>query len=178
MIPRIPIPIEQLTAQPYTLWDRQWLALGSGDFGAGHYNAMTVSWGFLGVMWDRPVAQVVVRPHRYTFELMEAYPSFTLCAFASSYRPALDLLGTRSGRDGDKIKESGLTPEKASKVGAPGFEQAELVLECRKIYWQDLEPGHFLEALIDKNYPRKDYHRIYFGEILAAAGVPAYIRHA
>jgi flavin reductase (DIM6/NTAB) family NADH-FMN oxidoreductase RutF len=177
MIPRIPIPVEQLTAQPYALWDKQWLVLTAGDYSAGQFNAMTVSWGFLGVMWDKMVAQVVVRPHRYTYQFIEKYPTFTLCVFASSYRPALNLLGTRSGRDGDKIKDSGLTPEPASRVAAPCFEQAELVLECSKLYWQDLDPAHFLDPQIDKNYPRKDYHRVYFGEVLAVAGIPAYIRH-
>ena len=176
MIPRIPIPVEQLNTQPYTLWDKQWLVLTAGDFSAGQFNAMTVSWGFLGVMWDRMVAQVVVRPHRYTFQFIEKYPTFTLCVFSSSFRPALNILGTRSGREGNKIKEAGLTPERASKVAAPCFEQAELVLECSKLYWQDLDPAHFLDPQIDKNYPRKDYHRVYFGEILAAAGIPAYIR--
>jgi hypothetical protein len=55
-------------------------------------------------------------------------------------------------------------------VAAPGFAEAELILECRKIYWDDMAPGHFLDPSIEKNYPQKDYHRIYFGEIVAAYG--------
>ncbi len=176
MIPRIPIPVEQLSIQPYALWDKQWLVLAAGDFSAGTYNAMTVSWGFLGVVWDRMVAQVLVRPQRYTFDLIEKYPSFTLCGFSAAHRAALNVLGSSSGRAEDKIRESGLTAEKASKVAAPCFEQAELVLECTKLYWQDLDPGHFLDEQIEKNYPRKDYHRIFFGEVVAAAGLPAYFR--
>ena len=176
MIPRIPIPLEQLSVQPYTLWDKQWFVLAAGDFTARQFNAMTVSWGFLGVMWDKMIAQVVVRPHRYTFEFIEKYPTYTLNTFAPAFRPALNLLGSRSGRDGDKIADSGLTPQRAAKVAAPCFEQAELVLECRKLYWQDIDPTHFLDPQLDRNYPRKDYHRAFYGEIVAAAGVPAYIR--
>ncbi len=176
MIPRIPIPIEQLITRSYSLWDEQWFLLTAGDFATGKFNTMTISWGSLGVLWDRPIAQVVVRPHRYTFEFMEQYPSFTLCAFSAKYHEVLDTLGSVSGRDSDKIKESGLTPELAQKVGAPAFAEAELVIECKKLYWQDMDPTHFLDPQLEKNYPRKDYHRMYYGEIVAVEGVPAYFR--
>jgi flavin reductase (DIM6/NTAB) family NADH-FMN oxidoreductase RutF len=130
---------------------------------------MTVGWGSLGTMWGKPFAQVVVRPSRYTREFMEAYDTFTLCAFPENHRKALQLLGSKSGRDGDKIAEAGLTPAASSAVAAPCFEEAELVIECRKIYWQDMDAANFVDADIRKNYPQKDYHRIYFGEIVAAA---------
>jgi flavin reductase (DIM6/NTAB) family NADH-FMN oxidoreductase RutF len=168
---RIPIPIEQLTVKAYSLWEDQWLLLSSGDFAAGHFNCMTISWGSLGVMWGRPFVQVVVRPQRYTFEFMEQYPAFTVCAFPETYRSALNLLGSRSGREIDKMKASGLTPQPASTVTAPVYAEAELAIECRKIYWQDFDPTHFIEPGIHKSYPRRDYHRMYFGEILAVSGI-------
>ncbi len=167
---RHPIDIYAFTAQPLHLFDRQWLLLTSGDFKRGEYNAMTISWGSLGIMWGRPFVQVVVRPQRYTYEFMEAYDSFTLTAFSKEYRKALNLLGTKSGRDGDKITEAGLTPVASECVAAPGFDEAELVMECRKMYWQDFDPTHFLNTSIDRNYPINDYHRVYFGEILAIHG--------
>jgi len=176
MIPRIPIPIEQLVTHTYTQWENQWFLLAAGDFDAGKFNFMTVSWGSLGVMWDKPVVQVVVRPHRYTFEFLEQHPSFTLSAFGQRYHEVLDMVGSVSGRDVDKVRQSGLTPQKSSKVGAPSFEQAELVFECKKLYWQDLDPAHFLDPAIEKHYPRKDYHRLYLGEVLAVSGTPAYLR--
>ena len=172
---RIAIPVEQFIARPYGLWEKNWLLLTSGDYAAGKYNCMTVSWGSLGQMWGRPFAMVVVRPQRYTRQFIEAYPTFTLCALPRQYRPALNLLGTRSGRDGDKIAESGLTPIPSTIVAAPCFAQAELVIECRKMYWQDFDPAHFLDAEIDRNYPSKDYHRMYFGEIVALSGSQAYL---
>jgi flavin reductase (DIM6/NTAB) family NADH-FMN oxidoreductase RutF len=167
---RQPIPIERLVVKPQHLWDTQHLLLTSGDFAQGKFNAMTIGWGSIGVMWSIPFVQVVVRPVRYTYEFMERYDTFTVCAFPEKYSEALELLGSKSGRDGDKITEAGLTPVAATKVQAPGYAQAELVLECRKIYWDDMKNDHFLISKIERKYPRKDYHRIYYGQIVAVLG--------
>jgi len=171
---RQPIPFDDLLVRPHHLWDRQWLLLTAGDFAAGQFNCMTVGWGSLGTMWGKPFAQVVVRPHRYTYGFLERYDTFTLCAFPERYRKALNLLGSKSGRHGDKIAEAGLTPIASTQVAAPSFAEAGLILECRKIYWADLDPTHFLDPTIEKNYPQRDYHRIYFGEILAILGEKPY----
>jgi flavin reductase (DIM6/NTAB) family NADH-FMN oxidoreductase RutF len=168
------IPFEKFSILPHHIWHQQWLLLTSGDFATGHYNSMTVGWGSFGTMWGRPFVQVVVRPGRYTFEFMERYPTFTLCAFPPAYHQALSLLGTRSGRDGDKMAASGLTPTAAECVAAPMFAEADLIVECRKSYWQDIDPTHFIDADTDKHYPAKDYHRVYFGEILALNGAERY----
>jgi len=158
---------DKLNLSPCRLWAEQWLVLACGDFAKRRYNAMAVGWGSLGTMWSKPFAQVVVRPTRYTFEFMEQYDTFTLSAFPEKHRQAIQILGSRSGRDGDKIAAAGLTPIAATRVAAPGFAEAELTLECRKMYWDDLDPRQFLDATIAKNYPQKDYHRVYFGEIVA-----------
>lgn len=171
---RDPIDVTQLLVRSHDLWNRQWMLLTGGDFAQRRYNTMTVGWGSLGTMWWKPFAQVVVRPGRYTREFMETWDTFTLCAFPDACRPALELLGNRSGRDGDKIAESGLTPMASGVVAAPCFAEAELVLECRKMYWQDLDSGHFLDPGIEKHYPLKDYHRVYFGEIVAVQGTARY----
>jgi len=169
-VTRQPIPIEELIVKPQRLWGSQHLVLTSGDFAQNKFNAMTVGWGSLGVMWSLPFAQVVVRPTRYTFEFINRYDTFTLCAFSSEYAAAVQLIGTKSGRDGNKIAEAGLTPIASTGVAAPSFAQAELVIECRKMYWDDLAPAQFLDARIETKYPLKDYHRIYFGEIVAVLG--------
>lgn len=174
-MPLQPISMEMLVTRTCHLWDIQSLLLASGDFALKDFNAMTVGWGSLGYIWRRPFVQVVVRPVRYTFSFMERFDSFTLTAFPAEYDAALSLLGTKSGRDGDKIAESGLTPTPSTIVPAPGFAEAELILECRKMYWDDLEPDHFLDAGIHAHYPAKDYHRIYYGEILAIFGTGKYI---
>jgi hypothetical protein len=69
---------------------------------------------------------------------------------------------------------AGLTPIASSRVAAPGFAEAQLILELKKMYWDDLEPGQFLDPSIEKQYPQKDYHRMYFGEILAISGTDSY----
>ena len=164
------IDIDAFVVEARSLWARDWLLLTAGDYESGKYNAMTVGWGSFGVMWNLPFAQVVVRPTRHTFKFMEEYDSFTLTAFPDSRRDALKMLGTLSGRDGDKITRSGLTPIPSSKVASPGFDEASLVVECRKIYWDDFDPSRFLSSRIEPCYPQKDYHRIYFGEIVAVEG--------
>ena len=171
---RTAIPFEDLRLNSLQIWDKQWFLLTCGDFASGDFNTMTVAWGSFGTMWSMPYAQTVVRPVRYTFEFLEQYDSFTLSAFPESQRPALQLLGTKSGRDGDKISETNLTAVASTKVASPGFEEAELIVECRKIYAQDMDPACFVDAEIDKNYPKKDYHRIYYGEIVAAYGEGPY----
>ncbi len=161
------IPLKEFSPDIFRLFDDRWMLLTAGDFASGSFNTMTISWGSLGIMWHRPIAHVVVRPSRYTWEFIERFDSFTLCAFPAKYRQALSLLGRVSGRDGDKIAEAGLTPCAASQVAAPAFDQADLVIECRKIYWHDFDPARFLDPAIGKNYPGSDYHRSYYGEVLA-----------
>jgi flavin reductase (DIM6/NTAB) family NADH-FMN oxidoreductase RutF len=173
-MPLIHIPFEKLRIRSHDLWKNQWLVLACGDYHAKTFNAMTVAWGSLGEMWNRPFAQVVVRPTRHTHGFMEKFSTFTLCAFPEACRKALSFIGSRSGRDGDKISESGLTPVPSLRVPAPCFEEAELVIECRKMYWDDFDPHHFLDPSIDSLYPQKDYHRIYFGEVVEIRGTGRY----
>jgi len=152
--------------KPYHLWDRQSLVLTSGDYHTGKYNSMIVGWGGFGTMWNKPFALVVVRPQRYTFEFMEKYDSFTLSALPNKYRSAINFIGSNTGRDFDKYEQAKLTPIPSTQISAPGLEEAELIIECRKSYWQDLDPANFLLSSIAAQYPLHDYHRIYFGEIL------------
>ena len=158
------IKVGDFITRPIDIWLKKWFLLTAGN--REHYNTMAVAWGSMGGMWNRPFVQVVVRPSRFTFEFMNGYDTFTLCTFPEQYREAVNFLGTRSGRDSDKIMESGLTVIPSTKVKAPAFKEADLILECKKIYWQDMDPGHFLDDQIQGNYPEQDYHRIFFGRIL------------
>lgn len=165
-----PIPVDRLRVNIFHLWDIGWFLLTAGDFAQKKYNTMTISWGTMGIMWGKPVVQVMVRPTRHTFGFMEAGQDFTICAFSETYRKALNLLGARSGREGDKIKESALTPCRSSKVLSPSFVEANLVMECRKIYSDVLKPELFLDRSIEGHYHLGDYHRFYIGEIVSARG--------
>ena len=168
---RIQINPWDFTTRIAHLWEKDWLLLSSGDFKAGNYNAMTVAWGSFGVMWAKPFAQVVVRPSRYSFGLMNQYDTFTLTAFGAEHKKALGLLGSKSGRDGDKIAESGLSPVSGVVAAAPTFSEAILSIECRKLYWQDMEPGNFVDPALEGSYNGSDYHRIFFGEIIHVEGI-------
>ncbi len=168
------IEIAQLQVRPHHLFHHQWALLTSGDFEKKDFNTMTIGWGALGTMWSKPFAFVAVRFSRHTFNFMEKYETFTVSAFSKKHHKALSFLGTTSGRDGDKIGESGLTPEPGTVVTAPTFKEAELVIECQKIYADDLNPAHFLDGGIYRHYPNRDFHRIYYGEILFASGIDEY----
>jgi flavin reductase (DIM6/NTAB) family NADH-FMN oxidoreductase RutF len=171
----IDIPFERFAVAPVPAWAKDWLLLAAGDLAAGDWNCMTVGWGAFGVMWGRPMAMIVVRPTRYTHGFTERHDSFTLTAFPANLRPALSYCGSSSGRDGDKAKACGITPVPARAVKAPAFAEAELVIECRKTYADPLKPGHFLADWIEASYPKKDYHTMYFGEIVAISGTPKYL---
>ncbi len=165
-----PITTKELSVKIHTLWDEGWFLLTAGNFAEKKYNSMTISWGSMGFMWGKPFVQVVVRPTRYTLAFMESNPDFTICAFPEQYHKALSLLGARSGRDGDKIKESGLTPCKSTLVSTPSYIEANLVIECKKIYSDIFKPQGFIDTSIDDNYRLGDYHRIFYGEVLNIRG--------
>ena len=157
---------KELNQNVFSLIGDQWMLITAGT--KEKCNTMTASWGGLGVLWGGPVATVYIRPQRYTLEFVENSEFFTLSFFGEAYRKALALCGSKSGREIDKVKECGFTVAEAG-CGAPYFAEAELVLVCRKAYWQDMDPAHFLDGEIDnKWYPGKDYHRIFIGEIVEA----------
>lgn len=164
-----------LLVKPYELLKHQTLVLTSGSFAEGHFNSMVIGWGFLGSLWNRPCAVVPVRPTRYTYELITRFPDFTLCAFPEAYQDDVLYLGTHSGRDEDKLSRTRLTPQASEVVSAPCFAEAELVMECKIIYWADLDPSRFLDDSIERNYPQQDYHRMIYGEMLAVRGVPRFV---
>jgi len=168
------IPVNDFKLRINDLWYNRWFLLTSGSWDKKDFNTMTIAWGFFGIMWNKPVAAVVVRPTRYTFEFIEKYEDFSLSSFGKEYKRDLGFLGSHSGRDGDKLSETGLTPVPSTLIGSPAFDEAELIIECRKIYKDDLKPENFLDLETDKHYPEKDYHRMYFGEILKISGALKY----
>jgi flavin reductase (DIM6/NTAB) family NADH-FMN oxidoreductase RutF len=169
------IPVQNFLIRVNDLWLNKWFLLTSGDYRRNHFNTMTVAWGYFGIMWNRPCAVVVVRPTRFTFEFINQYDTFTLCSFDKTHKGSLSLLGTKSGRDGDKIAETALNIIPSKTIPAPGFKEAELIIECKKIYWDDFKPENFLDGSIEENYPQKDYHRFFFGEITEITGTEQYM---
>ena len=141
----------------------EWMLIAAGD--KEKYNMMTASWGFAGVMWGAPTAIAAVRPQRYTMEFMKSKEYFTL-SFYGDDKGIHAVCGKESGRDVNKTEKTGLTPQFDSDTDAPYFEEARLVLVCKKIYTQDLEKSAFLDTdIITKWYPNDDYHIMFYGKI-------------
>ena len=154
----------ELTDNVFRLIGQDWMLVTTGKREA--FNTMTASWGGLGVLWNSPVSMIFVRPSRYTYEFIEREREYTLSFFGPEEKRALQICGSKSGRDIDKVKETGLTP--LFDQPAPYFEQARLVLVCRKLYTHDLDPAAFLDPAMMGSYKNGDYHRMYVGEIVKA----------
>ena len=130
----------------------------------GTVNTMTASWGGFGVMWNKEVAFVVIRPQRYTKEFVDSSDSFSLTFFDASHKKALSYLGATSGRDEDKIKKAGLTVE--FDYDTPYFKEAEEAIFVKKLFAQKITEDSFLDkSIINRWYPEKDFHYLYIVEI-------------
>lgn len=174
---RIEIPADKLNMNVCSLWSKDWLLLSAGDFAAKQYNMMTVGWGSFGVMWGKPFAMVVVRPQRFTRGFIEKSGCFTLCAFPEQYRAALSFCGAKSGRDfPDKAAAAGLSACASKCVSAPAYDEAELVVECSVNYRSAFDGAKMTDpGILEKWYPGKDLHAVYFGEILHISGTEKYL---
>ncbi len=144
-----------LSLAPLSAIDKGWMLLTAVK-PDGTFNTMTASWGGLGTLWNAPVAFVFVRPSRYTKEFIDADGTVSLSLFKpGAYRRELGLLGTKSGRDGDKIAESGLTVVHEGEV--PYFAEAGAVLIGTKLYAQLLTEECFTAQGIARDLPHRMY---------------------
>jgi flavin reductase (DIM6/NTAB) family NADH-FMN oxidoreductase RutF len=159
-----PIHVKSLSGNVFKLLDDEWMLITAGT--KAKFNSMTASWGTFGILWNKPVAIGFVRPQRYTYEFINKADYFTLSFYPQQYRDALNIFGTYSGRDIDKVDKSELHPIYTEK-GNVYYEEAWLVFECRKLYSDDIKPESFIEhKLIGNIYPQKDFHRFFIGEII------------
>ena len=156
-------PSDARAENVFNMIGKQWMLITAKNNET--VNTMTASWGTLGVLWGKPVAICYIRPQRYTFPIVESGNSLSLSFLGEEYRNALKLCGTLSGRDVDKASETGLTPKAVD--GSMSFEEAEIVLVCKKLAFQDINPEGFINRTVGSTcYPDKDYHRMYIGEIV------------
>lgn len=156
------VDISELQFNPFTKIGQEWALLTAGD--EHDSNTMTVSWGGVGVNWGKNVVTVYVRPQRYTKEFIDAADRFTLSFYGPEHKCALGMLGSKSGRDTDKVAEVGFTPFYVD--GTTAYEQADLVFVCRKLYADDIKPERFIDESCDSTwYPEHDYHTMYIAEI-------------
>lgn len=152
----------ELTKNPFTMIGKEWLLIAAEK--EGKANAMTASWGGVGIMWGKEVAFLVIRPQRYTKEFIDGSATLSLSILDESYRKTLGYFGSVSGCTEDKIAKSGLTL--AHEGETPYFSEANTVLICRKLYAQEYRPECFLDTEPEQKwYPDKDYHTMYICEI-------------
>ena len=155
---------EKFDYSPFRLIGKNWLLITTPDetkqSGA---NAMTASWGGVGILWNKSVATVYVRPQRYSFGLCEKSARFSLCILPEQYREALKLCGTKSGRDTDKLKDCSLSCTEID--GVKVIEQSKVAMLCRKLYADDIKKDNFIDEEPLKNYRANDFHRFYILEI-------------
>jgi len=144
-------------------YDKKWALLTAGD--KDKFNTMTISWGGLGTLWNKPVATVYVRTSRYTNEFMKDNDYFTVSFYPEEYKKTLGVLGSKSGRDMDKIHESGLTPKEVEN--GITFAEAEVTLVCRKLISQRLEPDNMIPEIAKQFYENEAQHDMYVGEVVA-----------
>ncbi|HEY8443832.1 MAG TPA: flavin reductase [Clostridia bacterium] len=154
--------LKEFNKNPFDLIGNQWMLIAAGD--QNKHNMMTASWGTLGVLWNKNVAIVFVRPTRYTCEFIEKHDYFSL-NFPLD-KKVHNICGSKSGRDIDKTKACNLTPVFAD--GTVYFKESEMALICKKIYKTELDSKMFLAPEIEKLYPLKDYHKVFIGEIVKA----------
>ena len=152
----------ELKTDIFRAFDDGWALVTAGS--PEHFNTMTVSWGSLGTIWSRSIATIYVKPIRYTHEFLDANGYFTVSFFDGTQRAALGLLGSRSGRDGDKVAESGLHPVKVGE--SVGFAEAKTTLLCRKIYRQDLQRDFMPADVVEHYYTPEEPHTMYIGEVV------------
>jgi flavin reductase (DIM6/NTAB) family NADH-FMN oxidoreductase RutF len=129
-------------------------------------NVMTIGWGLAGILWQKPVLLVAVRSSRYTFGLIEAAEGFTVSVPTTDMATALEACGTLSGRTTDKFEECRLATRPATKVGGPVLAIPGYHYECRRLYKSAMDP-RLMDPALDPLYPKRDYHTLYFGEIVA-----------
>ncbi|OOM05957.1 flavin reductase [Clostridium saccharobutylicum] len=153
---------EELNENTFKLIGKDWMLITAEK--ENKVNTMTASWGGLGVMFNKNVVYIVLRPQRYTKEFVDYSDTFSLTFFDETFKKQLSYLGTVSGKDEDKLSKVDLTIEHSN--GTPYFEEGKTVIICKKLYAQNFQPECFIESEIDKKwYPDKDYHTFYIAEI-------------
>lgn len=154
---------DALTVNPFTAIGKEWFLLTAGT--PEHFNTMTCSWGAMGEIWGNPSVTAYVRTSRYTFGFMEEGERFTISVFPEEYRRALAFCGSHSGRECDKVKETGLTP--VTLDGVVAFAEAKLVFVCEKVYAQMMDENSFtVPDITGKFYGSDSMHKMYIGKII------------
>lgn len=138
-----------------------WMLITAGN--ESGWNTMTASWGGLGEIWGKDAAFAFIRPQRYTLGFVAKSGLFTLSFFSGKYKDEMKICGSKSGRDIDKSAETGLKPVFTDST--TGIEQAEVIMVCRTMAVQQIDPEGFIDPSVMNWYPEKDFHKVFIGAI-------------
>ena len=153
----------ELKTDVFKIYDKKWALVTSGT--PDDFNTMTISWGGLGTIWNKPVATVYIRTSRLTHEYMDKNEYFSVCFFPEQYKETLGILGAKSGREIDKMHIEGLTPRK--EMDTVVYDEADITLVCRKLFVQELDPSKIPSDIVDKFYNGIAPHDMYIGEVVS-----------
>lgn len=152
---------KKLELDIFSRFENKWALVCAGD--RDGFNAMAISWGGLGTLWERPAATVYVKPIRYTWEFLKKSDYFTVIFLPEELKKAVGILGTKSGRDCDKVSLAGLTPVYLENTVS--FKEAETTLVCRKMYTQDMVRDTMPPEVIADYYSVEEPHTMFVGEV-------------
>ena len=154
----------EFTTDIFSQFDKKWALITAGN--KDSFNTMTISWGGMGTIWNKPVVTAYVRTSRYTHEFIDREDYFTVSFFPEEYKKTLGVLGSKSGRDMDKMHDSGLTAKVLEN--SVTFEEAELTLVCKKLFKQTLSKDNIVESETSARafYNTDAEHDLYIGEVV------------
>ena len=152
----------EFTTDIFSQFDKKWALLTAGN--KESFNTMTISWGGAGTLWSKPVVTAYVRTSRLTHDFMDKEDYFTVSFYPEEYKKTLAVLGSKSGRDMDKMNASGLTPKAVEN--SMTFEEAEVTLVCRKLFKQRLNPENIIDEKAKAFYDGDAEHDMYIGEVV------------
>ena len=157
-----------LARETYERMTHEGILIASLDAG-GKLNPMTIGWGLFGLIWGRPMFQVLVRPSRYTYGCIEHTGDYTVNVLPPGLSDVAAYCGTVSGRDADKMAHNDLTPLPSRHVASGGIAQADIVFECKVVHHNDVQQPTFPEEIVSNYYAQGDFHRVYFGQIMSVS---------
>lgn len=151
-----------LSMNPFDKLDNEWALVTAGN--KDDFNSMTISWGGFGRLWFKDVATIYIRSSRYTYEYLKNNEYFTISFYDREYKKDLGIMGSVSGRDGDKVSKTNLTPKYLDN--SVTYNEANLTLVCKKLYIDELDINNIPKDIVEEFYNNDEPHYIIIGEIV------------
>lgn len=155
---------EELNENIFELIGKKQMLITSKDSSKGSgVNAMTASWGTVGILWGKPVCTVFIRPQRYSLPLVEKSEYISLCFPDAKNRNTLGYCGSHSGKDEDKIKNLSLNILEYENT--PYIEESDIIFICKILYSDSLKKENFKDVSPLSTYSAGDFHKFFVCEI-------------